>query len=216
MTLRDQTGGQASLERRAVLEQIELREDGEAPTITGLAAVFDSPTDIGGMFTEVIRPGAFDRAIAEEHDVRALINHDPNLLLGRTKSGTLKLEVTKRGLKVSITPPDTQSARDVVQSIKRGDMDGMSFAFYTLQDRWTDKKGKPPLRELLDLELLDVSPVTYPAYKSTSVSARAEETARRLSDSQDDEPEPAADPAPCGPGVDLLRRRLDLDEADRA
>lgn len=160
------------IERRA-LSGVEVRAEGDsAPTIAGYAAVFDSLSEDLGGFREVIAPGAFDRALKEGHDVRALVNHDANQILGRTKSGTLKLSVDKTGLRADIQPPDTQIARDALTSLRRGDLDGMSFAFRTLTDEWRTQDGQE-VRSLLDLELVDVSVVAYPAYSATSVSARA-------------------------------------------
>lgn len=154
----------------------ELRADVDGRMIEGYAAVFNEETDIGGMFREVIRPGAFARAIEERQDVRALWNHDPNFVLGRTKAGTLKLEEDKRGLWISIEPPDTQFARDHMQSIARGDVDQMSFAFIATDETWTERKGEPSLREIKDVDLFDVSSVTYPAYEGTQVGLRSAES----------------------------------------
>jgi HK97 family phage prohead protease len=160
------------IERRT-LGGLEIRSaEGAAPSIEGYAAVFNSMSpDLGG-FREVILPGAFDRAMRESHDVRALVNHDSNQILGRTKSGTLALAVDSHGLQARISPPDTEVGRSVVTSIKRGDLDGMSFAFYTVTDNWRTENGEQ-IREVADLELLDVSVVAYPAYPATQVSARA-------------------------------------------
>ena len=152
----------------------ELRADDESRTITGYAAVFNSDADLG-FFTERINPGAFKRAINEDQDVRALWNHDPNFILGRTKSGTLRLSEDKKGLRIEIDPPDTQVGRDMVESIRRGDVDQMSFAFQAVKESWTERKGDLPLRELDDVDLYDVSPVTYPAYEATSVGLRSAE-----------------------------------------
>jgi len=138
--------------------------------IEGYAAVFNTETKIDS-FWEVIKPGAFDRALREQHDVRALVGHDQNQVLGRTKSKTLELRVDSKGLFATISPPDTQVGRDVVTSIKRGDLDGMSFAFLTLDDDW-NQRGQKIVREVNDVELVDVSVVAYPAYEATSVAVR--------------------------------------------
>lgn len=161
---------QPDIERRA-LAGVEVRAEGE-PGISGYAAVYNSLSEELWGFREVILPGAFDRALKEKHDVRALVNHDPNQIIGRTKSGTLKLSVDEKGLRAEIAPPDTQVGRDVMASLKRGDLDGMSFAFRTIKDQWRTEEGQE-IRELVDVELLDVSVVAYPAYSATSVSARA-------------------------------------------
>lgn len=165
-------------ERRDVREPIEFREEGDDATISGYAAVFNKETVIGGAmwgFREKIAPGAFDEAIGRD-DVRALFNHDANILLGRTVSGTLRLSVDKRGLKYEVDLPDTTHAKDVRTLIKRGDVSGSSFAFKVDEDDWDEtpiKKGELPIRTIRKAELFDVSPVTYPAYPQTSVSARS-------------------------------------------
>jgi HK97 family phage prohead protease len=163
------------LERRSMVVR-ELRMDDDARKIEGYASVFNEETDIGGMFREVVRPGAFKRAIKEKQDVRALWNHNPDHIIGRTKAGTLSLQEDKRGLWISIDPPDTQFSRDLMESIKRGDVDQMSFAFRAVEEQWTERKGEPSLRELVDLDLFDVSPVTYPAYEGTQVGLRLAES----------------------------------------
>lgn len=153
---------------------IELRvEGGESPKITGHAAVFDKWSEDLGGFREKIRSGAFKKTI-KEADVRALFNHDPNYVLGRNTAGTLTLEEDKKGLAISIDPPDTQWARDLTTSIERGDINQMSFGFRTIKDQWTTpKEGNDNQRELLEVELFDVSPVTFPAYPQTDVGVRS-------------------------------------------
>ena len=154
---------------------IELRVEGDdSPKIVGHAAVFGKWSEDLGGFREKIAPGAFSKTI-QEGDVRALFNHDSNYVLGRNKAGTLSLEEDKKGLKVNIDPPDTQWARDLTTSISRGDITQMSFAFRTIKDMWTEpKKGQTvSQRELLEVELFDVSPVTFPAYPQTDVGVRS-------------------------------------------
>lgn len=148
---------------------VELRADGdEKLKIVGHAAVFDTPAEIWG-FEEVIRKGAFTDAIKTD-DVRALWNHDPNYVLGRTKSGTLKLEEDDIGLKIENDPPETQWAKDLMISMQRGDVDQMSFGFIVLEEKWSKREEEPDLREILKARLFDVSPVTFPAYEETDVS----------------------------------------------
>jgi HK97 family phage prohead protease len=161
------------IERRYVpateLRAVE-REGGR--TIAGYAALFDSlSVELMG-FRERIEPGAFAQTIEAGDDVRALFNHDPNYVLGRTKSGTLRLREDERGLAVEIDPPDTQVARDVVESIRRGDVDQMSFAFAVLRDSWELDEYDQLVRTLEQVKLYDVSAVTYPAYPETSVGMR--------------------------------------------
>ncbi len=165
------------IERRLVMKS-ELRVDGAVGgkrTISGYAAVFNTESErLGGWFVEVIRPGAFTNTL-KTADVRCLFNHDPNHVLGRTASGTLTLREDQRGLFMECTLPDTQTARDLAESIGRKDVSQQSFAFRTVKDRWTysDDPAKPAFRELLEAELFDVSPVTYPAYQDTDVGVRS-------------------------------------------
>lgn len=142
--------------------------------VVGYAAVFNSPTKIpdvsGRNFVEVVRPGAFSRHLKEGKDTVALFNHDDSKLLGRTSSGTLRLQEDNRGLWFEVTLPDTPTANELRALIERRDISGCSFAF-TLGpkgERW----GAGPTRELLDLDLWDVSLVTTPAYPSTSCDLR--------------------------------------------
>ena len=139
----------------------EKREDGTT-TITGHAAVFNQlSSDLGG-FREVISPNAFENVLND--DVRALVNHDPNLLLARTTSGTLKLEQTDEGLQYSFDVPDTTYGRDLVISMERGDISQSSFAFTIEEDSW-ESTADGEIRTINKVKnLYDVSPVTYPAY----------------------------------------------------
>lgn len=163
--------------RAFTMDSLELRaeddaKDGDLPTIRGHAAVFDKWSEDLGGFKEIIRSGAFDSALDRPDDVRALVDHDPSKILGRTTAGTLSLKVDSKGLKVAIKPADTGSGRDIVESIRRKDVDSMSFSFRTISDRW-GHEDDVQVRELLDLELFDVSPVSYPAYRDTDVAVRS-------------------------------------------
>ena len=175
------------IERRIVLAELrsEPEKDGKKKKLKGYAARFNVVSDDLGGFREVIMPGAFDRAIKEEHDVRALWNHNSDMVLGRTKSGTLSLSVDDEGLQIEIDPPDTQAGRDAMTVVERGDVDQMSFAFRTITDNWRTEE-KEVIRELVDLELLDISPVAYPAYPQTSISARALDQAKAAAPAQDE------------------------------
>ncbi len=151
--------------------------DKEATRMIGHAAVFNTWADIGGYFRERIVPGAFKRAIKED-DVRALFNHDANFVLGRNKAGTLLLEEDDTGLAIQIFPPETSFARDLGISMERGDIDQMSFGFRTLKDQW-NYEPRIPERTLLEVELFDISPVTFPAYPTTDVGMRTIEAYRK-------------------------------------
>jgi HK97 family phage prohead protease len=178
-------------ERRAMLGTVECRDASDtAATISGYAAVFNAETLIGGGmwgFREQIAPGAFDQAIQDD-DVRALFNHDPNYLLGRNVAGTLRLKSDKKGLRYEVDLPDTAAGRDVKTLVDRGDVSGSSFGFVVEEDEWVDGKVEKdgrmtlPLRTIRKVSLYDVSPVTYPAYPQTTVSARSRAEAMAASD----------------------------------
>ena len=107
-----------------------------------------------------------------EDDVRGLFNHDPNQILGRTKPGTMRLEVDERGLRYEIDPADTTPGRDVKEHLKRGDVDGSSFSFVVTDERTIKEDGKR-IREIRGVKLFDVGPVTFPAYPATSAQVRS-------------------------------------------
>jgi HK97 family phage prohead protease len=165
------------IERRFFnLTEIRAVYEGEhPPVITGHAAVFNQPSQeifwIPG-WREVIHPGAFRNAIGRD-DVRALINHDNNLLIGRVSNSTLSLEEDDIGLKVRISPPDTTYASDLLKLIRGKYMTQMSFGF-TVADDGERINHKEKLREIVEVSrLFDVSPVTEPAYTQTDVSVRS-------------------------------------------
>jgi uncharacterized protein len=185
-------------------------QDGESrPRITGHAAVFNSLSEMLWGFREMIAPGAFRGAI-DKSDVRALVNHDSNFILGRKKNGTLKLWEDERGLAIDIDPPLTQWANDLLVSIGRGDIDQMSFGFTVAEDRWEEVDGETRRTILRVDELFDVSPVTFPAYPETDVALR-ERFARQIEKLRGLNAEPVASAAQKR-SLDLLKRRLHVIE----
>lgn len=156
------------LERRALTAPLEVRDDGQ--TVAGYAAVFNSETDIGGAFREKIAPGAFSPSL--NGDVRALWNHDTGQVIGRTKAGTLRLNEDDHGLAVEIDLPDTQAGRDLRENMRLGNVDGMSFGFRVTKQEW-DETGAIPLRTIQEVELFEVSAVTFPAYEDTEIALRS-------------------------------------------
>ena len=156
--------------------KIEDRSEGE-PLIVGYASVFydGSPGteyNLYDDFVERIAPGAFTRALQEQQDVRGLFNHDANLILGRTVAKTLSLSVDNRGLRYEIIPPETSVATNLVTSIRRGDVSGSSFSFRVARQTWTEI-GDLVIRLVEDVDLYDVGPVTFPAYKGADSGVRA-------------------------------------------
>lgn len=158
-------------------EKIEVREsqnEHSVGVIRGYAAVYGSETDLG-WFREVIKEGAFKRAIDENQDVRGLWNHDTSRILGRRSAGTLTITEDSKGLAFELELPDTTVGRDAKVSIERGDITGMSFGFQVREESWhiSDNSEELDLRELEDLDLFEVSPVTFPAYQDTEVGMRS-------------------------------------------
>jgi uncharacterized protein len=161
---------------RVLETSVAVRTEGDSLRVSGYAAMYNRETVIMGLWREQVAPGAFRSALEGKDDVRALFNHDPNFLLGRTKSGTLTLSEDERGLRYDVELPNTRAAQDVHEMIRRGDVDGSSFGFRIDDEEWDDtptKKGKLPLVTIRTVELFDVSPVTFPAYPQTSVTARS-------------------------------------------
>lgn len=148
--------------------------------ITGYAAVFNSKTTICGWFDEVIEPGAFARSLSENGDIRALFNHNWDNVLGRTKSGTLRLEEDEKGLKFEIELPNTSVGRDLAESMSRGDINQCSFGFWITEENW-DYNVEPALRTIKEVELYEISVVSIPAYDDTEVSlVRSKEIGKEI------------------------------------
>jgi len=164
-------------EIRAFGGEFRVSRTDDGSSLRGHAAVFNSLSENLGGFREQIKPGAFKWAL-ENDDVRALINHDSNLVIGRNTAGTLRMKEDKTGLAVEIDLPDTQAARDLSVSIERGDISQMSFGFRVRAggQEWGEDDDGDVIRTLTDLSLFDVSPVAYPAYPATDVGLRSLET----------------------------------------
>lgn len=168
-----------SLERRVFnLTNAEVRmpEEGSSdrPVFSGYAAVFNELSVNLGGFRERIKPGAFRSAIEGGDDVRFLINHNADKILGRTPK-TLTLSEDDMGLRVECELPNTSYANDLAESMSRGDISQMSFGFTTRADSWPEKDTETglPIRQLDDVGLFDVSAVAYPAYPDTTAEVRS-------------------------------------------
>jgi uncharacterized protein len=177
----------AVIEHRVLPLDIELRAvDGQPGQLVGHAAVFNQWSTISDWFgdgwDESVAPGAFRKTI-KEADIRALWNHDPNIVLGRNKAGTLELSEDETGLLTTITPPDNEWGRPIVDAVRRGDVSGMSIAFQVIKEQWDRPAQKKdanapkerPKRTIKEAQLFDVSPVTFPAFPQTDVAARSED-----------------------------------------
>ena len=201
-------------ERRTVnVAAHELRvkqSDGGAPIIEGYAALFNTLSEDLGGFYERIKVGAFSRTLTER-DVRGLWNHDPLYVLGRGSAGTLRLGEDDTGLQFEVDVPDTQWARDLLVSIRRGDVREMSFQFSAVMDEWA-QVGDQIVRTLIDVDLYDISVVTFPAYPQTSASVRSkmDELLAQNGGQPQAGPDAGRPPDPAQGRRENLRRRLEL------
>src|SRR5664280_2242013 len=207
--------------RTGILRDVELRKDATGATIgfAGHAAVFDQRTSIGNPlswgFYEQIAPGAFTKTI-QEADVRFLIDHDPSLLLARTKSGTLRLSEDKAGLVADADLAPTTYGRDLAILLERGDVSQMSFGFQVVagKDDWTVEQVETndgnsvdvEVRTIREVKLFDVSVVTFPAYEGTDAQLRSMTAAVARK----------KDPDPFGRRREMLNRALSLSDGNAA
>ncbi|HZL38457.1 MAG TPA: HK97 family phage prohead protease [Tepidisphaeraceae bacterium] len=175
-------------------------------TLAGIAAPFNSPSEDLGGFREVIQRGAFNSTLSSNRDIRALLSHDNDKLLGRTSSGTLRLHETPDGLAFENDLPDVSYARDLMSLVQRRDIRGMSFGFRVPKggDSWAKVNGQA-VRTLKSVDLGEISYVANPAYGSTAIQVRSfnvdPETVRAARDFM----------AGTGtPAMDRCRRILDL------
>ena len=156
--------------------EVEIR--GLAKTIKGYAIVFNRPSQKIGFFVEQIAPAAIDRTLKEGIDLRALIDHQPEEIIGRLSAGTLRVAKDEHGLRVEIDPPNCPRGENIIEAIRRRDVTGMSFAFHTVQDSWNERVD-PPIRTVLDMEVREVSVVSFPAYPQTEAAMRSLQMFRR-------------------------------------
>jgi uncharacterized protein len=170
-----------TFERRTFAGDVEVRsaDDGKTLVATGYAARFNTLSQNLGGFVESIEPTAFNQTV-KEADVRALFNHDPNFVLGRVTSQTLRMEVDEVGLRYEIDLPDTSLGRDLAVLLQRGDINGSSFGFRTIDDAWGETPDGFPMRSLKAVALRDVGPVTFPAYTAADAALRSLAESRNL------------------------------------
>lgn len=162
---------------RSVASEFHTREDGEALLIEGYFAVFNSNYNIADGLSESIEPGAFTDTISG--DIRALINHNTSLVLGRTKANTLALKQDARGLwgQIAINPDDSD-AMNLYARVKRGDVDQCSFGFDILDEETIFSEDGASIHwKIKKVRLYEVSVCTFPAYEETSVKARQNDAA---------------------------------------
>ena len=156
--------------RYAPIKELRVkREEGEPPKITGYPIVFNSWSDDLGGFREMIMEQSA-AAIERGGDFVSMFNHDPNYPIGRVSAGTINVTADESGVYLEATPPDTQWARDLMVSIDRGDVRGGSFQFWVNRDEWN---GDYTERRIYDFDLVELGPVTMPAYPGTSAQVRS-------------------------------------------
>lgn len=157
---------------RGFLSEFTTREDGEQPVIEGYFSVFNTNYDMGFDMSESIAPGAFTKSLS--NDVRALINHDTTLVLGRTSAHTLELREDSHGLwgKITINPKDSD-AMNLYERVKRGDVNQCSFGFNIVNEETEFRDDGSVHWTITEADLHEVSVCTFPAYEETAVSARA-------------------------------------------
>lgn len=170
---------------RSIPSRFETREDGEGLFIEGYFSVFNSNYALWPGASESVAPGAFGNTLGE--DVRALVDHETRLVLGRNKAGTLELREDSHGLwgKIRINPEDTD-AMNLYNRVKRGDVDQCSFGFDILKEDTELREDGSVHWTLREVRLYEVSVVTFPAYKDTGVSARRRDY-QAIRDRQDEQ-----------------------------
>lgn len=159
---------------RSTTTQFNTRDDGGNLAIEGYFAVFDSNYEIAPGMSESIAPGAFDKTLSG--DIRALINHDTTLVLGRTKANTLQLRTDSHGLwgRIEINREDSD-AMNLYKRVQRGDVDQCSFGFDIISQETDFREDGSIHWTIKEVELYEVSPCTFPAYEETNIAARAKE-----------------------------------------
>lgn len=159
---------------RSISSEFQTREDGDNPTIEGYFAVFNNNYDIAPGMSESIAPGAFEGQLSK--DVRALVNHDTTLVLGRTSAHTLELRTDERGLwgKIAVNPKDSD-AMNLYERVKRGDVSQCSFGFDITDEESNINDNGDVHWTIKGVDLYEVSCCTFPAYEQTNISARSAE-----------------------------------------
>lgn len=174
----DNSEGEVRFNARPQFNVSEARAEGEdGMTATGRAMVFNEETQIGDWFIEKFSPGAFTRSLTE-HDQHCLLDHDWGRVMGRKKSGTLRLTEDNTGLNLECDLPDNNQGRDTSVSLARGDISGLSVRFRAVVEEW-DESGDLPIRTVKEAELIEVSIVANPQYEATDVALRAHQTTKK-------------------------------------
>lgn len=171
--------------RELVTNKIEIREDDDGNrTLSGYAVKWEMKSHVLGYyykFREQFKKGAFADSL-KNGDQRFLWSHDTSKVLGRTKNGTLRLEEDDVGLRFELDLPNTTLGNDAYESIKRGDVDGVSFGFRNPDDHIEEFDDDLPLRTIKKADLIETSAVAFPAYPDSEVSARGFDRMKEYND----------------------------------
>jgi HK97 family phage prohead protease len=159
-------------EERGGIWPADVETRGLAHVIKGYAIVFNRPSEKLGWFVEEIAPSAVNLTQVQQADLRALIDHKPEEIIGRMSAGTLRVAKDDNGLRVEIDPPKSPRGENIVESIRRRDVTGMSFAFQPVEVTWNEKVD-PPIRTVTHMLVREVSVVSFPAYPQTEVAMRS-------------------------------------------
>jgi len=167
--------------------EIRNRDDTQKMTVAGYAVKFNERSRmLYDEFFEKVAVGAFAKSL-EENTIKALWDHNTNLVLGSTKSQTLRIKEDDIGLYFELDLPDTETGRNAYESISRGDVDGVSFGFNVRADSWEYIKEEDIyIRTLLDIDLVEISPTPFPAYETSEVGKRSLEQFKNKSNRQDE------------------------------
>ncbi|PFW87241.1 HK97 family phage prohead protease [Bacillus pseudomycoides] len=156
--------------------KVEIREDENGSrTISGYAVKWEMKSHTMGYwrrFKEQFKRGAFTNSLTAD-DQLALWSHDTSQVLGRTKNGTLRLFEDDIGLRFELDLPNTTLGNDAFETIKRGDVDGVSFGFQMAKEEWDESDPDNIVRSVTKAKLVEISPVAFPAYPDSQVSARS-------------------------------------------
>jgi len=196
-------------ETRTIVSELRAAE-GEERTVAGYAAVFNRETSIGDRFVELVAPGAFAESIAGG-DVRALWSHNPDLVIGRTKNGSLQLREDDYGLAFKLKLPDTNQGNDAFKLIRDGYVTGVSFGFRVKEEKWArGNETTPHKRTLVKVELFEISPTAFPAYEDTHVAAREATEALKEVTAQWEKEQAAAKAAELSRGLEIKEKEFRL------
>ncbi|MGQ3545749.1 HK97 family phage prohead protease [Bacillus cereus] len=173
-------------EKRELLSSnLEIREvEGGIRTIVGYAVKWEMKSVTMGYwrrFKEQFKRGAFTDSLTQD-DQLALWSHDYSQVLGRTKNGTLRLFEDEIGLRFELDLADTTLGDDTYKTIKRGDVDGVSFGFQMVKEEWDESDPDSIVRSVTKAKLVEISPVAFPAYPDSQVSARSHDPYKQFVD----------------------------------